>query len=219
MDSNLRSVTNQALFIYHYPKPRGLASRYNYTSQDSDLGQPRFGNAKHFGKGPPWILGRFHWALSLLCPCVYLSEPVRETEMLRSFLKNSSFIIRRLAHAFPTFFCLGKEAVRHLTTISQREVIGFFKKKKKKTSEWRGNPFCSGRWMRFDGHYPLAAQASRCPRPADICNWCQGPINHPVSKRPCNAFYISTYVESKRVCHRGKPLSRRKKLFWKPFPA
>lgn len=73
--------------------------------------------------------------------------------------------------------------------------------------------------MRFDGHYPLAAQASRCPRPADICNWCQGPINHPVSKRPCNAFYISTYVESKRVCHRGKPLSRRKKLFWKPFPS
>lgn len=131
MDSNLRSVTNQALFIYHYPKPRGLASRYNYTSQDSDLGQPRFGNAKHFGKGPPWILGRFHWALFLLCPCVYLSEPVCETEMLRSFLKNSSFIIRRLAHAFPTFFCLGKEAVRHLTTISQREVIGFKKKKKK----------------------------------------------------------------------------------------
>lgn len=54
---------------------------------------------------------------------------------------------------------------------------------------------------------------------ADICNWCQGPINHPVSKRPCNAFYISTYVESKRVCHRGKPLSRRKKLFWKLFPS
>lgn len=219
MDSNLRSVTNQALFIYHYPKPRGLASRYNYTSQDSDLGQPRFRNAKHFGKGPPWILGRFHWALSLLCPCVYLSEPVRETEMLRSFLKNSSFIIRRLAHAFPTFFCLGKEAVRHLTTITQREVIGFKKKRKKKK-------LLSEEAI----HFVPAAECDLMDtihlqrRPpgalvADICNWCQGPINHPVSKRPCNAFYISTYVESKRVCHRGKPLSRRKKLFWKPFPA
>lgn len=132
MDSNLRSVTNQALFIYHYPKPRGLASRYNYTSQDSDLGQPRFGKAKHIGKGPPWILGGFHRALSLLRPSVYLSEPMRETEMLRSFVKNSSFIIRRLVHAFPTFFCLGKEAVRHLTTINQQEVIGSEKKKDKK---------------------------------------------------------------------------------------
>lgn len=51
----------------------------------------------------------------------------------------------------------------------------------------------------------------------DIFNWCQGPINHPVSKRPCNAFYISTYVESKRVCHQCKPLWR-KKVFWRLFP-
>lgn len=51
----------------------------------------------------------------------------------------------------------------------------------------------------------------------DFFNWCQGPINHPVSKRPCNAFYISTYVESKRVCHQCKPLWR-KKVFWRPFP-
>lgn len=45
------------------------------------------------------------------------------------------------------------------------------------------------------------------PLRKDICNWCQGPINHPVSKRPCNGFYISTYVESERVCHRCEPLS------------
>ena len=56
-----------------------------------------------------------------------------------------------------------------------------------------------------------------CALLRDICNWCQGPINHPVSKRPYNAFYISTYVESKRVCHQCKPLSE-KEVFWRPFP-
>lgn len=52
----------------------------------------------------------------------------------------------------------------------------------------------------------------------DICNWCQGPINHLVSKRPCNAFYISTYVESERVCHQCKPLLE-EKGFLDAFPS
>lgn len=42
LDLNLRSVTNQTLFIYHYVEARSLVLRYNYTSQDGDPGQPYF---------------------------------------------------------------------------------------------------------------------------------------------------------------------------------
>lgn len=84
------------------------------------------------------------------------------------------------------------------------------------TPEWKRNPFCCGPAcdlidaIRLRGRPPRALAK-------DIFNWCQGPINHPVSKRPCNAFYISTYVESERVCHRREPLSK-KEVFWRPLP-
>lgn len=53
-------------------------------------------------------------------------------------------------------------------------------------------------------HYPLTQTSLSVA--ADIHNWCQGPINQPVSKRPCNAFWISAYVESEPVCQRAEPL-------------
>lgn len=86
-----------------------------------------------------------------------------------------------------------------------------------KTCEWKGNPFCRGPECDLIDTIHLQRRPPRALT-RDICNWCQGPINHPVSKRPCNAFYISTYVESKRVCHQCKPLSE-KKGFLEAFPS
>lgn len=61
--------------------------------------------------------------------------------------------------------------------------------------------------LRFDRHYPLSQTSLSVAE--DIHNCCQGPINHPVSKRPCNGFCISTYVESERVCRQWEPLAAR----------
>lgn len=76
-----------------------------------------------------------------------------------------------------------------------------------KTLEWKRYPFC---WV-LECDLIDTVHLQRPPHALwkDICNRCQGPINHPVSKRPCNGFYISTYVESEHVCHRCEPLSEK----------
>lgn len=76
-ESKLRSVTNQTLFIYHYVEARGLVLRYNYTSQDSDLSQPRFAMQSslaalwmHTGQTELCWLIFFFIFFYFLCPCL-----------------------------------------------------------------------------------------------------------------------------------------------------
>lgn len=69
---------------------------------------------------------------------------------------------------------------------------------------WKRPSICCAVGLWFDRHYPLTQTSLSVAE--DICNCCQGPINHPVSKRPCNAFWISTYVESEAVCQQAEPL-------------
>lgn len=176
------------------------------------------------------ILGRFHWALSAvffpacicLIPCligawnlcttrkrweVWLKFPPDDAVSVKALNTHEDVVLLSL------LFGLRK---RSSLTFDDNEPTRSGKPTGQTTCEWKRNPFCPDpEWDLID---TIHLQC-RPPRALakDICNWCQGPINHPVSKRPCSAFYISTYVESERVCHRCEPLSE-KKVFWRPFP-
>lgn len=72
---------------------------------------------------------------------------------------------------------------------------------------WKWCGICCAVGLPSDRHYPLTQTSLSVAE--DIHNWCQGPINQPVSKRPCNAFWFSAYVESGPVCQRAEPLRGR----------
>ncbi len=69
---------------------------------------------------------------------------------------------------------------------------------------WKWCGICCAVGLSSDRHYPLTQTSLSVAE--DMHNWCQGPINQPVSKRPCNAFWISAYVESEPVFQRAEPL-------------
>lgn len=155
----------------------------------------------------------------VLCSCLYLSEHMSgwKHEAGSVPISSSCLIGVKAAHVVSPglSYFLSRRRSRQ-TSEDNRPTRS--NRLKKNPGERRGNPFCCG--PECDLMDTIHLQCSPPHALArDICNRCQGPINHPVSKRPCNAFYISTYVESKRVCHRCKPLSGRKKVFWKLFPA
>ncbi len=69
---------------------------------------------------------------------------------------------------------------------------------------WKWCGICCAVGLSSDRHYPLTQTSLSVAE--DMHNWCQGPINQPVSKRPCNAFWISAYVESEPVFQQAEPL-------------
>lgn len=160
-------------------------------------------------------------SLSFVCcsPCLYMLNPcligawnLCTTRILRDvqlkFLISSRWYCQCEDSEYPWgcsfnqplyFFLFKKIATCQLPKKEQKEIGP-------KTSEWKHNPFCGGHECDLIDTIHLQCSPP-CALGKDICNWCQGPINHLVSKRPCNAFYISTYVESERVYHRCEPLS------------
>lgn len=91
---------------------------------------------------------------------------------------------------------------------SSRCVIAMIKQYTK-TSKWKCYLFSLGPGMLFCGLHPFPAKASSCPLQRHL-QLCQGPINHPVSKRSWSSFCNSTYVESECVSHWCETLKKKK---------
>lgn len=197
-------MTNQTLFIYHYVKAESLVLWYNYTTRDSDPSLSNF--VEHFGR----VLDAY-W--TELCFCFFTGAEISAKQHTFSFLQTDR-----------------EQAGEHTNLACSRP----FHAPRSSSSSDDNNPARTAKiteWETLSRKAILVCCVFECDmidtihllcRPLyaptrDIFNWCQGPINHPVSKRPCNAFYISAYVESKRVCHQCKSLWR-KKAFWRPFP-